>query len=69
MAKNKELSFEEKFEQFQEIVDSLESSDLPMETLIEKFETGMKYANELRDYLAKAELKIIDITKKYNTGE
>ncbi len=69
MAKNKELSFEQKFGEFQSIIESLESEDLPLESLIERFETGMKYAQELKNYLENAELKIIDITKKYNSED
>lgn len=64
MAK-KELKFEEQFKKLQEIVDLLDSSDESIEKLVEKYEEGMALLNNLRDFLNKAEMKVVDISKKY----
>ena len=65
MAK-KTLSFEEKLTEFQDIINDLDSGELQMDTLLERYEKGMTLATELKEYLNTAEQKIIDITKKYS---
>lgn len=63
--KNKELAFEDKLDKLQDIVDTLDKGDAPLEHLIIQFEDGMKIAKELREYLETIEGKIIDITQKH----
>lgn len=68
MAK-KFLSFEDKLQEFQDIINILDSGELAMDTLIEKYEKGMSLAAELKEYLNTSEQKIIDITKKFNSNQ
>jgi exodeoxyribonuclease VII small subunit len=68
MAKNKDkLSLEEKINRIQEIVETLDSSEKPLEEMIKIYEEGMKLANECRVFLENAESKIVDITNKYSS--
>ena len=68
MAK-KIISFEDKLQEFQDIINILDSGELAMDTLIEKYEKGMSLAAELKEYLNASEQKIIDITKKFNSNQ
>lgn len=68
MAK-KNISFEDKLQEFQDIINILDSGELAMDTLIEKYEKGMSLAAELKEYLNTSEQKIIDITKKFNSNQ
>ncbi len=63
MAKKK-LNFNEKLEELEEIVEKLDAGEAPLEELIKDYEKGMKLAGELRDFLSKAEQKIIEIGEK-----
>lgn len=60
----KNESFNEKIKRLEEIVDILDEGDRPLEELLEHYEEGMKLTKSLRDFLNKAELKIIEIEKK-----
>ena len=62
MAKKK--TFEEQFSRLEEIVDVLDAGDTPLEEMIKEYEEGMKLAKNLRDFLNKAEQKIIDVSEK-----
>ncbi len=68
MAK-KNISFEDKLQEFQDIINILDSGELALDTLIEKYEKGMSLAAELKEYLNASEQKIIDITKKFNSNQ
>ncbi len=68
MAK-KNISFEDKLQEFQDIINILDSGELAMDTLIEKYEKGMSLAAELKEYLNTSEQKIINITKKFNSNQ
>jgi exodeoxyribonuclease VII small subunit len=57
-------SFEEKLEKLDEIVALLDDGAEPLEDLLSKYEEGMKLVNELREFLNKAEMKIVEITKE-----
>lgn len=63
MGKQK-FSFEEKLEKLDEIVALLDDGAEPLEDLLIKYEEGMKLVNELREFLNKAEIKIVEITKE-----
>lgn len=53
--KNKEkVSFEENLENLETIVKALENGDIPLDNAIEKFNEGMKYANECNKILEEA---------------
>lgn len=64
MSKKNPKTFEEQFKRLEEIVDALDSSEIPLEEQLSHFEEGMELVKTLREFLNKAELKVIDITKK-----
>ena len=53
-----ERSFETSLAELEEIVNKLESGDLPLEASLELFETGIKLTRECRARLASAERRI-----------
>jgi len=53
-----EMPFEEALEKLESIVESMEDEDLPLETLLARFEDGSKLAKACQARLADAELKI-----------
>jgi exodeoxyribonuclease VII small subunit len=65
MAK-KSLSFEDKLQEFETLIDKLDQGELPIEVLLDNYERGMALAAELKSYLETSEQRIIDITKKYS---
>lgn len=52
------LPFEEALKKLEAIVESMESEDLPLETLLARYEEGTKLAQMCQTRLAEAELKI-----------
>jgi exodeoxyribonuclease VII small subunit len=63
MSKNKQPTFEEQMSQLELIAENLERSDIPLEEMISDYQKGMELANSLRQFLDKAELKIVEIGK------
>jgi exodeoxyribonuclease VII small subunit len=63
MAKENIL-FEENLEKLKEIVESLESGDLPLRESLEKFQNGVDIIKQCYKELETAELKIETIIKK-----
>jgi len=61
--KTDELSFEEGIKRLEDIVEQMEGGELPLETLMEKFEEGTRLAKVCQDQLAKAEVRIQQIEK------
>jgi exodeoxyribonuclease VII small subunit len=61
--KTDELSFEQGIERLENIVEAMESGDLPLETLMQKFEEGTQLAKVCQDKLAQAEVRIQQIEK------
>lgn len=57
-AKPENLPFEEALKKLESIVESMESGDLPLETLLSRFEEGTRLAKVCQVKLADAELKI-----------
>jgi len=55
--------FEEALQKLEAIVDAMESEDLPLETLIKRYEEGVKLAQACQAKLAEAELKISQLEK------
>jgi exodeoxyribonuclease VII small subunit len=64
--KNDELSFEEGIQRLESIVEAMESGDLPLESLMQRFEEGTALAKLCQDKLAKAEVRIQQIEKGSN---
>ena len=57
-AGEKDFSFEEALKKLEGIVESMESDELPLETLLARFEEGTRLAKICQSKLTEAELKI-----------
>ena len=55
--------FEEALKQLETIVEAMDSDDLALETLLEKYEQGTRLARICQEKLAEAELKIQQLEK------
>jgi exodeoxyribonuclease VII small subunit len=58
------LPFEEALKRLEGIVDSMENDDLPLESLLAKYEEGTKLAQSCQVRLAEAEVKIQQLERK-----
>ena len=58
-----ELTFEAALQKLEAIVEAMESEELPLETLIKRYEEGVKLAQNCQAKLAEAELKISQLEK------
>ncbi|MEW6156996.1 MAG: exodeoxyribonuclease VII small subunit [Verrucomicrobiota bacterium] len=61
-----DLPFEEALHKLETIVESMESGDLPLESLLQRFEEGTRLARVCQAKLAEAELKIQQLEKSAN---
>lgn len=59
----KSLPFEEALKKLEGIVETMESGDLPLETLLAKYEEGTRLVKICQEKLAEAELKIQQLEK------
>jgi exodeoxyribonuclease VII small subunit len=62
-AKNGNVPFEEALKKLESIVEAMESEDLPLETLLARYEEGTRLAQVCQAKLAEAELKIQQLEK------
>jgi len=62
-ADSKPPTFEASLSKLEQIVDDMESGELPLEEIIEKYEEGMGYLKVCDDKLAEAEVKIRKLTR------
>jgi len=62
-AKNGNVPFEEALKKLESIVEAMESEDLPLETLMARYEEGTQLAQICRARLAEAEVKIEQLEK------
>ena len=62
-AVGKEVPFEEALKKLETIVEAMESDELPLETLLTRFEEGTHLARVCQAKLAEAELKIQQLEK------
>lgn len=67
-ASKPEMPFEEALEKLESIVESMEEDDLPLETMLKRFEDGAKLAKACQSKLSEAETKIKKL-EKTATGE
>jgi len=67
-AGGKELPFEEALKKLETIVESMESDELPLETLLSRFEEGTRLTGICQAKLAEAELKIQQLEKDAGGG-
>ena len=57
------VPFEEALKKLEGIVEAMESDDLPLETLLAKYEEGSKLVKLCREKLSEAELRIQQLEK------
>jgi len=57
------VPFEEALQKLESLVEAMESGDLPLETLLARYEEGVKLTKICQDKLAEAELKIQKLEK------
>ncbi len=57
------IPFEEALQKLEILVEAMESGDLPLETLLARYEEGVKLTKICQDKLAEAELKIQQLEK------
>lgn len=57
------VPFEEALQKLESIVEGMESGDLPLESLLAKYEEGVKLAKICQDKLSEAELRIQQLEK------
>ncbi len=62
-AKSSSLPFEEALQKLESIVETMEGGELPLETLIARYEEGTRLAKICQEKLAEAELKIQQLEK------
>jgi exodeoxyribonuclease VII small subunit len=62
-AKNGNVPFEEALKKLETIVEAMESGDLPLETLLARYEEGTRLAQVCQAKLAEADLKIQQLEK------
>ena len=55
--------FEEALQKLESVVETMESDDLPLETLLAKYEEGAKLVKICQEKLAEAEVKIQQLEK------
>ena len=58
------LPFEEALKRLEGIVDAMENDDLPLETLLAKYEEGTRLAERCQSRLAEAELQVHKLERK-----
>ncbi|MGC3956716.1 MAG: exodeoxyribonuclease VII small subunit [Verrucomicrobiota bacterium] len=57
------MPFEEALQKLESVVEAMESGDLPLESLIARYEEGVKLAKVCQEKLGEAELKIQQLEK------
>ena len=60
------LPFEEALKRLEGIVDAMENDDLPLETLLAKYEEGTRLAENCQARLVEAEVKVQRLERKAN---
>ena len=60
------LPFEEALKRLEAVVEVMENDDLPLETLLAKYEEGTRLAQNCQNRLAEAEVKIQQLERKAN---
>lgn len=65
----KDASFEEELAALEEIVAGLESGEVPLSQLVERYEAGMKHLKNCRAKLAEAEMRIEQLRGVSADGE
>lgn len=69
MAKEKEVKFEEKVKELEQIINELESGEIDLEDSIEKYTKAMKLVSECDEKLKSIEEQVNKIVKENGTIE
>lgn len=56
-----EPSFEQRLEELEAVVETLESGDLPLEAMLSRYEHGMQLVTACQQRLAEAEMRVTEI--------
>jgi exodeoxyribonuclease VII small subunit len=67
-ARDEELPFEEALKKLESVVETMETDELPLETLLTRFEEGTRLARSCQARLMEAELKIQQLEQN-NAGD
>jgi exodeoxyribonuclease VII small subunit len=67
-AELKDLPFEEALKRLETIVESMEAQDLPLETLLARYEEGARLTALCQSKLSEAELKVQQLEKNAKGG-
>lgn len=59
----KQQSFESRMRRLEEIVESLENGDKPLEDVVTMFEEGIRLSTDCLEYLGKAELRLKKLSR------
>lgn len=65
----KEPTFEDELAELEAIVESLESGNVPLAELVERYEAGMRHLKNCQEKLANAELRIEQLRGVSASGE
>jgi exodeoxyribonuclease VII small subunit len=65
-ALNTDVPFEDALKKLETIIEAMESGDLPLETMLARYEEGAHLARTCQAKLAEAELKIQTLEKNIN---
>ena len=63
-----DIPFEEAIQRLESIVETMESEDIPLETLLIKYEEGAKLAKVCQSKLANAELRVKKLDRTLDGG-
>ena len=69
MAKEKEVKFEDKIKELEEIVNELESGEIDLDSSIEKYTSAMKLVKECDEKLKNVEQQVNKIVSENGTLE
>ena len=61
---NEDLTFEQSMQALEKIVEQMEQGELPLQEALEKFERGVKLANQSQQTLEAAQQKVKILTAK-----
>lgn len=67
MTMEQEIKFEKALERLEQIVEELESGNIPLEEALKRYEEGVKLSRGLNQKLAQAETKIETLTRALNS--
>ena len=63
MAKSKEIKFEDKMKNLQDIVEKLEKDNIDLDASLDLYKQGLELSKDLKEELEKFEKKIKEINK------